>query len=96
MSFTAQFDCNEVRTIRGHVYHSSDRPELSGGGPLPTCYFVNLEVPGGNVTLVAEHTVADLRRLAEELRAAADQLDPEHGAQAHYNRELSWQPDHAA
>jgi hypothetical protein len=96
MSFSAQFDCNEVRTVLGHVYPASDRPELPGRGPLPTCYFVTLEVPGGSVTLVAERTPADLRWLAEELRAAADQLDPEHGAQARYKRALSWQPEHAA
>ena len=96
MSFSAQFDCNEVRTVRASVYPASDRPELPGSGPLPTCYFVTLEVPGGSVTLVAEHTPADLRRLAEELREVADQLDPAHGAQARYNRSLSWQPEHAA
>jgi len=96
MSFSAQFDCNEVRELRGSVYPSSDRPTLPGRPPLPTLYFVTLEVPGGTVTLVAEHTTADLRRLAEELRAAADQLDPDHGAQASYARALSWQPEHAA
>jgi hypothetical protein len=95
MSFDVRIDCREVHTVRGHVYHTSDRPELPGSGPLPSCYFVSLEVPGGSVTLVAEHTPGDLRRLAEELRAAADQLDPEHGAQARYNLALSWQPEHA-
>jgi hypothetical protein len=95
MSFSTQFDCNEVHTVIGHVYPSSERPALPSG-PLPDCYFVTLEVPGGRVTLVADHTVADLRRLAEELHAAADALDPEHGAQARYQRELSWQPEHAA
>ncbi len=96
MSFSAQFDCNEVRTVRASVYPASDRPELLGRGPLPTCYFVTLEVPGGSVTLVAERTTADLRRLAEELHAAAEAIDPDHGAQALYNRPLSWQPEHAA
>jgi hypothetical protein len=96
MSFSAQFDCNEVHTVSGHVYPASDRPELPGSGPLPTCYFVTLEVSGGSVTLIADHTPADLRRLAEELHAAADQLDPAHGAQARYKRVLSWQPEHAA
>ncbi len=97
MSFSAQFDCDEVRELRGSVYPSSERPTQAGGGrPLPTLYFVTLEVPGGTVTLVAELSPADLRRLAEELRAAADQLDPDHGAQASYARALSWQPEHAA
>jgi hypothetical protein len=95
MSFSAQFDCNEVHTVRGHVYPASDRPELPGP-PLPTCYFVTLEVPGGSVTLVAERTTEDLRRLATELRAAAEAIDPEHGAEARYDRALSWQPEHAA
>jgi hypothetical protein len=96
MSFSAQFDCNEVRELRGSVYPSSDRPTLPGSKPLPTCYFVTLEVPGGTVTLVADHSPADFRRLAEELRAAADQLDADHGAQDHYARALAWQPEPAA
>ena len=61
MSFDVRIDCREVHTVRGHVYHTSDRPELPGSGPLPSCYFVSLEVPGVTCTIA---------KTAEEVTAA--------------------------